>query len=237
MRALLAELGDPQRAFPAIHVVGTNGKSTATRHDRRVAPRGRAARRRLHVAARLRLARAARHRRRTDFERAVARVAARGRALGATQFEALTAAALAEFAAARCRRGGRRGGPRGRLDATNVLDAPRRRAHERRRSTTPTARGHARADRPREARGRPRPASTVASASPSGWRSLASEGPVVVGADDVGRAAAEQFLGRPSSSGEVEVSIPGSARLLRRQRLCRRAQSRRRRVARRPASA
>src|SRR5215210_4318756 len=31
MHALLAELGDPQRAFPAIHVVGTNGKSTTTR--------------------------------------------------------------------------------------------------------------------------------------------------------------------------------------------------------------
>ena len=31
MRALLAALGDPQRAFPSIHVVGTNGKSTATR--------------------------------------------------------------------------------------------------------------------------------------------------------------------------------------------------------------
>src|SRR5207253_5744434 len=31
MRALLAELGEPQPAYPAIHVVGTNGKSTATR--------------------------------------------------------------------------------------------------------------------------------------------------------------------------------------------------------------
>src|SRR5213083_2877789 len=31
MRALLSELGEPQRAFPTIHVVGTNGKSTATR--------------------------------------------------------------------------------------------------------------------------------------------------------------------------------------------------------------
>src|SRR5687767_10481742 len=31
MRALLAALGDPQLAYPAIHVVGTNGKSTATR--------------------------------------------------------------------------------------------------------------------------------------------------------------------------------------------------------------
>src|SRR5215218_7159289 len=31
MRALLTELGEPQRAYPSIHVVGTNGKSTATR--------------------------------------------------------------------------------------------------------------------------------------------------------------------------------------------------------------
>ena len=30
MRALLAELGNPEAAYPAIHVVGTNGKSTAT---------------------------------------------------------------------------------------------------------------------------------------------------------------------------------------------------------------
>ena len=30
MRKLLAELGDPQLTYPAIHVVGTNGKSTAT---------------------------------------------------------------------------------------------------------------------------------------------------------------------------------------------------------------
>src|SRR3990167_2267373 len=30
-QALLAELGDPQKAYPAVHVVGTNGKSTATR--------------------------------------------------------------------------------------------------------------------------------------------------------------------------------------------------------------
>src|SRR5207248_1572143 len=31
MRALLTGLGEPQRAYPAIHIVGTNGKSTATR--------------------------------------------------------------------------------------------------------------------------------------------------------------------------------------------------------------
>ena len=31
MRALLAELGRPEQEYPAIHVVGTNGKSTVTR--------------------------------------------------------------------------------------------------------------------------------------------------------------------------------------------------------------
>ena len=31
IRALLAELGDPQLAYPSIHVVGTNGKSTTVR--------------------------------------------------------------------------------------------------------------------------------------------------------------------------------------------------------------
>ena len=39
MRALLAALGDPQEAYPAIHVVGTNGKSTRRDHDRAAAPR------------------------------------------------------------------------------------------------------------------------------------------------------------------------------------------------------
>src|SRR5690349_21722140 len=31
MRALLADLGDPQLRYPAVHVVGTNGKSTTAR--------------------------------------------------------------------------------------------------------------------------------------------------------------------------------------------------------------
>ena len=31
MRALLSALGDPQAGLPAVHVVGTNGKSTTTR--------------------------------------------------------------------------------------------------------------------------------------------------------------------------------------------------------------
>ena len=31
MQRLLAALGEPQRAYPSIHVVGTNGKSTTAR--------------------------------------------------------------------------------------------------------------------------------------------------------------------------------------------------------------
>ena len=123
MRALLAALGDPQRAFPSIHVVGTNGKSTATRT---IAA--------LLTAEGLRAgAYTSPHvsgwHERLDcdpatFERAVARVRGSAEPLGATQFEVLTAAALAEFAS-----DGRdvavvEAGLGGRLDATNVVDAP-----------------------------------------------------------------------------------------------------------------
>ena len=97
MRQLLAALGDPQRAFPSVHVVGTNGKSTATRT---IAALLRAeglqagAYTSPHVAG---------WHERLDcdpeaFERAVARIRQPAEELDATQFEALTAAALAEFA-------------------------------------------------------------------------------------------------------------------------------------------
>ena len=82
------------------------------------------ARGRVHVAARRRLARAARHRRRQGFERAIARVRPAAERVGATQFEALTAAALAEFAAAEVDAAVVEAGLGGRLDATNVLRAP-----------------------------------------------------------------------------------------------------------------
>ncbi len=123
MRALLAALGDPQRAFPSIHVVGTNGKSTATRT----------------IAALLRAeglragAYTSPHvsgwHERLDcdpeaFERAVARIREPAQELGATQFEALTAAAFAEFAKAGVDVAVVEAGLGGRLDATNVVDAP-----------------------------------------------------------------------------------------------------------------
>ncbi len=123
MRALLAELGDPQLAYPSIHVVGTNGKSTTTRL---AAGLLRAAG--LHVGAYT-----SPHvsgwaeRLDTDpegFERAVRRVRAPAVRLGATQFEVLTAAALAEFAERGVDAAVVEAGLGGRLDATNVLRAP-----------------------------------------------------------------------------------------------------------------
>jgi dihydrofolate synthase/folylpolyglutamate synthase len=91
MRALLAGLGDPQLAFPSIHVVGTNGKSTTTRTIeetlRREGVRA-AAYTSPHVtgwAERIRVGG-----REVDVERALAGVRPLAEALGATQFEALT---------------------------------------------------------------------------------------------------------------------------------------------------
>jgi len=122
MRQLTAALGEPQRAYPSIHVVGTNGKSTATRT----------------IAALLRAeglragAYTSPHvsgwHERLDcdpetFERAVARIREPAEELGATQFEALTAAALTEFAQAGVDVAVVEAGLGGRLDATNVVDA------------------------------------------------------------------------------------------------------------------
>ena len=122
MRALLARLGHPERAFPSVHVVGTNGKSTATRT---IAALLRAAE--LDVGAYTSPHVAGWHERLdTDsesFERAVARVRGAAEEVGATQFEALTAAALADFAARGVDAAVVEAGLGGRLDATNVLDA------------------------------------------------------------------------------------------------------------------
>src|SRR5215211_3109336 len=122
MRTLLAALGDPQLAYPAVHVVGTNGKSTATRTiegillaeglsvGATVSPHVRSWAERITVDGE-----------QADFEAALARVRPEAEAHGATQFEALTAAALAEFAAREVDAAVVEAGLGGRLDATNVL--------------------------------------------------------------------------------------------------------------------
>jgi dihydrofolate synthase / folylpolyglutamate synthase len=123
--ALLEDLGDPQLRYPAIHVVGTNGKSTVTRTiEELLAARGLAVGAYLspHVrdwSERIRVGGAE-----ADFEAAVARVRAAAEVRGATQFEVLTAAALAEFAAAEVDIAVVEAGLGGRHDATNVLRSP-----------------------------------------------------------------------------------------------------------------
>jgi dihydrofolate synthase / folylpolyglutamate synthase len=123
MHALLTDLGDPQQTFRAIHVVGTNGKSTTTRLTAALL-RGAG----LRVGAYTSPHVAGWHERLdTDaegFERAVARVRPAAEGAGATQFEALTAAALTDFADQGVDAAVVEAGLGGRLDATNVLRAP-----------------------------------------------------------------------------------------------------------------
>jgi dihydrofolate synthase/folylpolyglutamate synthase len=124
MLMLLAELGNPQNAYPAVHVVGTNGKSTATITIEQlllsedlsvgatISP---------HVVGwseRIRI-----DGEEADFEEAVGRVRPLAERLGATQFEAVTAAALSTFSIADVDVAVVEAGLGGRLDATNVLQS------------------------------------------------------------------------------------------------------------------
>lgn len=117
MVELLDRLDNPQHSFESVHVVGTKGKSTAAR--RIAATIGGVAYTSPHVSG-------WHERLQTDeagFERAVERVRAAAEELGATQFEALTAAAFADFAARGVTAAAIEAGLGGRLDATNVIDA------------------------------------------------------------------------------------------------------------------
>jgi dihydrofolate synthase / folylpolyglutamate synthase len=209
MRALLSDLGEPQGAFPAIHVVGTNGKSTATR--RAAAFLGReglltGAYTSPHVVGwseRLQVDGDD-----ADLEPVLERVRPAAVRLGATQFEVLTAAALAAFAAAEVEVAVVEAGLGGRLDATNVLGAA---------VVALTNVGLDHTDvlgETREAIAAEKlaviaPGATVVLGEPE-WesRARARGASAVVLAEDVGRAAAEAFLGRPLD-GDVEISLPG----------------------------
>jgi len=124
MRELLRRLRNPERRLRAIHVVGTNGKTTTTRMtEALLAAEG------LRVgsytsphvvswAERLRVGGEE-----ADLEAALGPVRAQAEAVEATQFEALTAAAFAELASAEVDVAVVEAGLGGRHDATNVLDA------------------------------------------------------------------------------------------------------------------
>jgi dihydrofolate synthase/folylpolyglutamate synthase len=209
MHALLTELGEPQRAYPAIHVVGTNGKSTATRRAAAfLAREGLAvgAYTSPHVSGwseRIQV-----DEEDVDFETAIARVRAAAERIGATQFEILTAAALAEFAAAGVDIAVVEAGLGGRLDATNVLDASIVVLTNVSLDHTDVL-GDTREQISKEKLAVVTPGATVVLGEPE-WEELAREfgAAPIVHADDVGRAAAEAFL-RRELRGEVEASLPG----------------------------
>jgi dihydrofolate synthase/folylpolyglutamate synthase len=209
MHTLLAELGEPQRAFRAIHVVGTNGKSTATR--RAAAFLGRegltvGAYTSPHVAGwseRVQVDGGD-----ADLEQALDRVRAAAERIGATQFEVLTAAALAEFAVAGVDVAVVEAGLGGRLDATNILEAEVVALTNVSLDHTDVL-GETREAIADEKLAVVAPGSTVVLGEQE-WASRArarGAGRVVV-AEDVGRAAAEAFRGR-SLEGEVETGLPG----------------------------
>ena len=215
MQRLLAELGDPQEAFPAIHVVGTNGKTTTTRMCVAIlTAEGKAvgAYTSPHVtgwAERVQV-----NGEPVDLDAALGRVRPAAEALGATQFEALTAAALAEFASVGVDVAVVEAGLGGRLDATNVLNAPVVVLTNVDLEHTEVL-GETREEIAREKLAVIRPGATAVLSEPE-WEGLAREAGaaavVVTGRSNVALAvaAAESFLGQRVDPGPAEaVTVPG----------------------------
>jgi dihydrofolate synthase/folylpolyglutamate synthase len=214
MRELLAALGDPQAAYPAIHVVGTNGKTTTTRLAEALlgAEGVRAgAYTSPHVTGwseRIRVAGAD-----VELESALGRVRPAGEALGATQFEVLTAAALASFAEAGLDVAVVEAGLGGRHDATNVLAAPVVVLTNVGLEHTEVL-GGTREAIAREKLAVVQPGAVVVLGEPE-WEALAREsgaGGVVLGSGNLSLAVAavETFLGRGVDAGPAaEVVVPG----------------------------
>jgi len=200
MQRLLADLGEPQRRYPSIHVVGTKGKSTATRT---IAELLRAEGLKVggytspHVSG---------WHERLDTDpatlvRALERV--RPHAEGATQFEVLTAAALAEFAAQGVDAAVVEAGLGGRLDATNTIDA--RVVHLTNVGLEHTdVLGSTREAIAAEKLAVAGPDAIVVLGEPE-WEPLVPQNEVRFGG---AREATEAFLGRPVQH-EVDVQLPG----------------------------
>jgi dihydrofolate synthase / folylpolyglutamate synthase len=213
IQALLEKLGDPQLRYPSIHVVGTNGKSSVTRITEALltdaglsvgaylSPHVRGWSERIRVGGA-----------EADFEAAVARVRGESEQVQATQFEVLTAAALAEFAAAGVDVAVVEAGLGGRYDATNVLRSPVQVLTNVALDHTDVL-GTTREAIAAEKLAVVKPGSVVVIGEPE-WEELArgngSETVVVAGRSNlaIAMAAAEAFLGRPVD-GHVNVQLPG----------------------------
>jgi dihydrofolate synthase/folylpolyglutamate synthase len=209
MRALLDELGEPQRAYRAIHVVGTNGKSTATRRAAAFLLReglSVGAYTSPHVAGwseRIQV-----DGEDADLEQALERVREPAERLAATQFEVLTAAALAEFASAGVEAAVVEAGLGGRLDATNVLDAEVVALTNVSLDHTDVL-GSTREQIAAEKLAVVAPGATVVLGEREWEAQARARGAMrVIESEDVGRSAAEALLGR-SLDGDVEAALPG----------------------------
>jgi dihydrofolate synthase/folylpolyglutamate synthase len=202
MRALLEAVGNPQRSFRSVHVVGTNGKSTATRTIAElVRTEG------LTVGAYTSPHVSGWHERLdTDpetFERVVAQIRTAAVATNATQFEALTAAAFSHFADRHVDAAVVEAGLGGRLDATNVVDAPVVLLTNVALEHTDVL-GGTREQIAREKLAVVRPGAILVLPDDE-FRSLVPAAHVEIGG---AREAAEAFLGHPIDA-EVEVTLPG----------------------------
>ena len=219
METLMARLGEPQRRFRTIHVLGTNGKTSVTRTaEALLLAEGvsTGAYTSPHVttwAERIRVDGSE-----CDFERAIERVRPLAEELGATQFEVLTAAALVEFGEAGVEAAVIEAGLGGRLDATNVIGAPvvvlTNVALEHTQHLGPSREQIA-----REKLAVVRPGATLVLGQGE-WRDLATEqAPARVIVEETGNAhlahtAVEALLGRPVDPEPAhEVRVPGRLEL------------------------
>jgi dihydrofolate synthase/folylpolyglutamate synthase len=213
IKAVLAELGNPQLRYPSIHVVGTNGKSTVTRTTEvLIARQGLAVGAYLspHVRGWSERIRAGGEE--VDFEAAVARVRTETERHEATQFEVLTAAALAAFADAGVDVAVVEAGLGGRHDATNVLRSPVQVLTNVSLEHTDVL-GTTREAIAAEKLAVVQPGATVVLGEPE-WEELARENGaemvVIAGRSNLAlaMAAAEAYLGLPVD-GNVDVQLPG----------------------------
>ena len=213
IKTLLRELGDPQLGYPSIHVVGTNGKSTVTRTtEALLSKEGLSVGAYLSPHVRRWSERIGVNGREADFEAAIVRVRDVAERLEATQFELLTAAALAEFAAAGVDVAVVEAGLGGRYDATNVLRSPVQVLTNVSLEHTDVL-GTTREAIAAEKLAVVQPGATVVLGEPE-WEDLAVENGaarlVVAGRSNLALAlaAAEAWLGG-AVDGHVEVSLPG----------------------------
>ena len=216
MRALLAALGEPQAGLPAVHVVGTNGKSTTTRKvEELLGATGLRVGAYLspHVrswAERIRVDGAE-----ADLEAALAEVRPAAERLEATQFEALTAAAFVAFRAGGVEAAAVEAGLGGRHDATNVLNGTRVVVLTNVSLEHTDVLGSTREAIAAEKLAVIHPGCAVVLGEPE-WEPLAraaGAGEVVVetgGSTALAVAAASAFLGRPvDASGAAGIALPG----------------------------